>query len=145
MIVPAGTISVTYGASQTFTIQPNTGYRAMVSVDGAAPVALPGNSYTFTNVTSPHTIAVRFMRYYKITAKAGAHGSISPSGVVNVDSGANQTFTITPDKDYTVKKILIDGKALNTQDRSYTFENVKATHRIKVTFKRWRFRGSGAG
>ena len=54
-------------------------------------------SYTFTNVTADHTIAASFaIDTYTITASAGANGSISPSGAMTVNYGANQTFTITP-------------------------------------------------
>jgi len=34
---------------------------------------------------------------HTITASAGSNGAISPSGVVTVNDGANQQFTITPD------------------------------------------------
>ena len=69
---------------------------ADVLVDGVSVGAV--TSYTFTNVTANHTIAASFaIDTYTITASAGANGTISPSGHVTVNYGANQTFTITPD------------------------------------------------
>jgi len=71
--------------------------------------------------------------YYTIEATAGAGGSISPSGSVNVREGGDQTFTITPDKGYAVSNVKIDGKSIGAV-KSYTFENVSRTHTIEVIF-----------
>ena len=71
--------------------------------------------------------------YYTIKATAGAGGSISPSGDVSVREGADQTFTITPDKGYAVANVKIDGKSIGAV-KSYTFENVSRTHTIEVIF-----------
>ena len=71
--------------------------------------------------------------YYTIKATAGAGGSISPSGNVSVREGRDQTFTITPDKDYAVANVKIDGKSIGAV-KSYTFDNVRRTHTIEVIF-----------
>ena len=71
--------------------------------------------------------------YYTIKATAGAGGSISPSGNVSVREGRDQTFTITPDKGYAVANVKIDGKSIGAV-KSYTFENVRRTHTIEVSF-----------
>ena len=71
--------------------------------------------------------------YYTIKATAGTGGSISPSGNVSVREGADQTFTITPDKGYAVANVKIDGKSIGAV-KSYTFENVRRTHTIEVIF-----------
>ena len=71
--------------------------------------------------------------YYTIKATAGAGGSISPSGNVSVREGRDQTFTITPDKDYAVANVKIDGKSIGAV-KSYTFENVRRPHTIEVIF-----------
>ena len=70
---------------------------------------------------------------YTIKAVAGTGGSISPSGNVSVREGRDQTFTITPDKDYAVANVKIDGKSIGAV-KSYTFENVRRTHTIEVIF-----------
>ena len=71
--------------------------------------------------------------YYTIKATAGAGGSISPSGNVSVREGTDQTFTITPDQGYAVSNVKIDGKSIGTV-KSYTFENVKKSHTIEISF-----------
>ena len=70
---------------------------------------------------------------YTITASAGSNGSISPSGSVTVNQGANQTFTITPNSGYTVSSVLVDGTSVGAVT-NYTFSNVQAAHSISVTF-----------
>ncbi len=60
-ISPLGTVSVASGSGKTFTITPNSGYAVYnVAIDGRSVGAV--NSYTFTNVTSNHTIAASFAK-----------------------------------------------------------------------------------
>lgn len=70
---------------------------------------------------------------YTIKASAGANGSISPAGWCSVVENGNQTFTFTPDKGYTVAKVLVDGKSVGAV-KSYTFKNVTKDHTIEVIF-----------
>ena len=52
---------------------------------------------TYTITTAPVT--------HTITASAGAYGSISPSGMLTLNHGSNQTFTITPNANYHVADV----------------------------------------
>lgn len=70
---------------------------------------------------------------YRITALAGAGGSISPSGSVSVIKGTSKTFTITPDDGYTVSDVLVDGTSVGAVS-SYTFSDVTAAHTISAVF-----------
>ncbi|MCX5909655.1 MAG: hypothetical protein NTY64_21400, partial [Deltaproteobacteria bacterium] len=59
-IIPSGDVAVAVGASQTFTITPNAGFRiAEVKVDEVSAGAI--SSKTFTNVMSNHVIAASFV------------------------------------------------------------------------------------
>ena len=69
-----------------------------------------------------------------ITATAGANGSISPNGNVEVVEGADQTFTIMANDGYEIESLKVDGAAVSTAP-SYTFTNVTEAHTIEVTFK----------
>ena len=61
-IIPSGSLTVPYGADQSYTITPNTGYQvADVLVDGSSVGAV--TSYTFTHVTENHTIEATFTDY----------------------------------------------------------------------------------
>ena len=130
-ISPPGPVTVNSGASQTFTISPNTGYQvADVLVDGADQGAI--TSYTFSNVTATHTISATFaIDTYTITATAGSNGSISPTNAT-VNYGGSQTFTISPNTGY-YADVMVDG-ADQGAITSYTFNNVTATHTISATF-----------
>jgi len=58
-IDPAGSVTVEYGSSQSFTITPETGcHVADVLVDGVSVGAV--SAYTFENVTAGHTIRANF-------------------------------------------------------------------------------------
>jgi Chitobiase/beta-hexosaminidase C-terminal domain/Divergent InlB B-repeat domain len=135
--ITPGNLSVTNNASQTFTITPALGYAiADVVVDGTSVNKV--TSYTFNSVTAPHSISASFVQTpsLTITATAGPNGSISPSGDVSVLSGANQTFTFTPDTTpvlYRVSTVTVDG-APQPLGLNYTFRNVTANHKIEVTF-----------
>lgn len=74
-----------------------------------------------------------FSQLRRITASAGANGSISPSGNVLVTNGTNQTFTITPAAGFQVNKVLVDGRSVGAVT-SYTFTNVRANHTIAASF-----------
>ena len=132
-ISPAGAVTVNSGANQTFTITPNSGYQiSEITVDGTSVGAVP--SYTFSNVTANHTISAAFTAItYTITATAGSGGAISPTGAVAVNSGANQTFTITPNSGYQISAVTVDGASVGAVT-SYTFSNVTANHTISASF-----------
>ena len=97
-------MTVGRAGSQTFTITPNAGFRtATVLVDGVNnPTAVSTGTYTFTNVTAPHTISVTFSQSQAtITSSAGTGGTISPNGAQTVAIDGSQTYTITPNNGYT--------------------------------------------
>jgi uncharacterized repeat protein (TIGR02543 family) len=71
---------------------------------------------------------------YTIAASAGVNGTISPSGTVSVNAGANQTFIISPNGGYVVDVVKIDGAGVGAVP-SYTFSNVTANHTITAAFK----------
>ncbi|MGB9808512.1 MAG: hypothetical protein ACPLSA_00505, partial [Caldanaerobacter sp.] len=71
---------------------------------------------------------------YKITAKAGLNGSITPSGDIQVKEKSSKTFVIKPDDGYTIKDVIVDGKSVGAVS-TYTFENVTSDHTIEATFE----------
>lgn len=143
-INPSGTVTVTAGSSQTFSITPNGGYHIEdVLVDGTSVGAV--SSYTFSNVQGNHTIHAVFdsngggsvtTPRYIIEAEAGQGGEISPDGRVRVARGSDKTFTITPDKGYRIADVLVDGRSIGVVSR-YTFENVRSDHTIEVIFEKY--------
>jgi hypothetical protein len=71
---------------------------------------------------------------HTITATAGAGGTISPSGDVEVIDGQDQTFSINPAFGYTVASVTVDGTPEAEPGTSYTFPNVTGPHTIAATF-----------
>jgi hypothetical protein len=74
------------------------------------------------------------IKTYTITATAGAGGSISPSGNVKVNQGADKIFTITPNAGYQIADVKVDNVSKGAIS-TYTFTNVTANHTISATFK----------
>ena len=77
---------------------------------------------------------------YIITVTAGENGTVAPygnQGKVTVKSGDDQSFAITPDKDYIIDKVMADGKDVTSEvkDNTYTFAKVSGEHTLEVTFK----------
>ncbi len=137
-ISPSGNFFQPQGASQPFTITPASGYViSNVTVDGTSVGAV--SSYTLSDITASHTVSATFAAQtpttssYTISATAGSNGSISPSGSVGVNSGASQTFAITPASGCKVAAVLVDGASVGAVS-SYTFSDVTANHTISATF-----------
>ena len=144
-ITPSGAVSVEEGQDMEFTITADENYRILsVLVDGAEAINdVVAGVYTFTNVTANHTIDVTFVSEtaitYTITASAGEHGTITPSGALSVVEGEDQSFVITPDTDYRIDVLTVDGNVVTLTDEecagyTYTFTSVYGGHTINVTF-----------
>ena len=73
------------------------------------------------------------VRTYAITASAGTGGSISPSGSVSVNHGSSQSFTITPDVNYTIGDVVVDGSSAGAVT-SFSLTNVSGNHTISASF-----------
>ena len=138
-ISPSGDIVVDYGSNKTFLIAANPGFEILdVKVDDVSQGAI--STYTFTNVTGPHTILATFkVQTFVITATAGLHGTINPSGAQTVNYGESKTFTIVPDPGYVVLDVKVDDVSQGAI-LSYTFSNVTANHKIDATFAKQMFK-----
>ncbi len=92
-ISPLGDTTVTPGTSQTYTISPNSGFQLdKILVDGVAKAPTAANSYTFTNVTAAHTIAVTF----KVAAPAKSTITVAVSGTLRAGKTATLKGTLKP-------------------------------------------------
>jgi uncharacterized repeat protein (TIGR02543 family) len=132
-ISPSGTARVASGANQTYTIKANAGYQVTdVLVDGSSVGAV--GTYTFSNVTTPHTISASFAQNpsFTITVAPGANGSMTP-GTTSVVQGTSQTFAIAAASGYAIGNVTVDGTSKGVMT-SWTFTNVQAAHTIAATF-----------
>lgn len=71
---------------------------------------------------------------YNIVVTAGKGGSVDPRGTVSVQEDGDITFTFTPDPDYEVREVKVDGKDIGAVP-SYTFTKVRGDHTIYVVFR----------
>lgn len=127
---------VKYGESQTFYILSDLGYVIEdVKVDNLSVGAV--DTYTFTRVTSSHSISATFRQervYYTISATASIGGTITPAGDLQIAEGASITFLISPLNGYYLDDVMVDGESVGRK-YEYTFENVSQDHTISVSFK----------
>jgi hypothetical protein len=131
-ITPSGVTAVNLYGSQTYTIKGSSGnIVSNVMVDGNS--IGPVNTYTFSNVTTNHTINAVFVSTYTITATAGTGGTISPAGTTTVGYWSNQAYVITPASGYYIANVLVDGVSQGSIS-TYTFSTVYANHTISATF-----------
>lgn len=116
----------------TTTVEANKEYKwryTPVTTDAVNYAPLTGTIVVYPVSTG----IVIYSPCYTIKATAGANGTISPAGWCSVVENGSQTFTFTPDKGYTVAKVLVDGKSVGAV-KSYTFKDVTKDHTIEVIF-----------
>lgn len=127
-----GTVKLAYVDASGKEVIPNMAVTGETIIR-ASGVTAPNGNYTL--VFTDGKLAVSVRPYYTITATAGIHGSISPSGSVSVIHGGSQSFTITPNTGYAIANVRIDGVSIGAV-RYYTFENVTSSHTIEAVFMR---------
>jgi uncharacterized repeat protein (TIGR02543 family) len=133
-ITPSGAVTVVHGSTASFTITPDIGHHIdSVLIDGVNAGVL--TSHAFTSVAGNHTIVAYFsINSYAISATAGNHGQIDPTGVVHVVHGDDQHFGFVPDVGYHVDSVIVDGALQPDSTNGFTFENVTDSHTIHVSF-----------
>ena len=125
-----GDIKLAYVDANGTEITPDTTKVGKVIIR-ASGLTAPNGNYTVVFVDGTLTIDERPV--YTIKATAGIHGSITPSGDVDVLHGGSHTFTIAANRGYAISNVKIDGVSIGAV-KSYTFENVTGNHTIEVTF-----------
>jgi PKD repeat protein len=73
---------------------------------------------------------------YTISAAASPGGTISPSGTLILDEGANQTFIISPDAGYFLDTLTDNGEDKSSEiiEVQYVLNDIRADHEIVATF-----------
>ena len=119
----------TAGAVVTLTVTPD----ANSTFAGWSGACAGSGSCTVTMSDAKNVGAIFNLRSYTITATAGNGGSIGPSGTVSVNYGGSQSYTITPNTNYTIGSVVVDGVSAGAVT-SYSFTNVTGNHSINVSF-----------
>lgn len=114
--------------------------RLLVDGESTSPDA-DGSSVTLKNIQGPHDIQVSFKEIpaFMITADV-KNGQVSDE-VSRVYRDENYTVSFSPDKDYELTEVYVDGEKLENlpKDGTYTFENVTTHHDLQVVYQ-WKYR-----
>ncbi|MEK7263636.1 MAG: T9SS type A sorting domain-containing protein, partial [Bacteroidota bacterium] len=134
IIDPDGDTDGEFNSDITFEFIPDEGYHVdSIFVDDE--YAGNDDSYTFENLNDDHSIYVTFtINVYTLTASAGAHGMIEPSGDILLEHGESQDITITADEGYHVSDVLLDGELSLGAITEYSFEEITSNHTLTATF-----------
>ena len=100
----------------------------------ATPGARTSTSAEATGLTAFGDFQLGEILTHTITASAESGVTITPSGSVTVNHGADQTFNISADACHYVEAVIVDGAggASLTTDSSYVFANVQADHNLQI-------------
>ena len=71
---------------------------------------------------------------YSITAVSAINGLIEPSGKLYIPRNESITFTISPDIEYSVYDLIVDGVSVGAS-KSFTFSSINANHSISTQYK----------
>ncbi len=100
-IEPSGDVTLGYGATQTFVVTPDEGYKVHACLVDGATVTIDRN-YTFAHVTTDHAISVTFMRSSALltlaTAGDGAGKAACSADAPSFATGTVVAISAVPDR-----------------------------------------------
>lgn len=101
-ISPSTPQTVTYGATQEFTVTANTGYTLSNIVGGSCPAgSWSGNTYTTGPITTSCSVSFSAtLQSFTVSASGDAHVSVAPPSQ-SVNYGSTGMVTLTVDTGYT--------------------------------------------
>lgn len=70
-----------------------------------------------------------------ITSSANSNGIILPFGVLDINLGSDQSYSIYPNVDYYIWDVYVDGISVGATS-NYLFENITNSHTIEVFFSK---------
>lgn len=141
MISPTN-VAVNGGATQTFTIVPNSGFAIDYVTDNTMDVtaSVVNNSYTLNNISANHDIYVAFVQSgtptntYTVAASSDGNATVTPANTT-VNAGDNLTINITPNAGYLIQTVTDNGADVTAQvsNNAYNINNINENHLVYVT------------
>jgi TRAP-type C4-dicarboxylate transport system substrate-binding protein len=128
-----GNIQVVFDTTNVKTVTSDSN-GSFASTNFSVPLVATGtHTVTVTDSDDNTAVASLTTTSLSIEAGAGANGSIFPSGIIQVDPGAAQTFSIQANPGYAIYNVDIDGHSIGIVS-SYTFSNIDRNHTITASF-----------
>ncbi len=135
-ISPSGTTTLVKGDSKTFSITPSSGYKIFsVKVDGAPVGAV--SSYTFSSITSGHTISAEFASNASVSVGGAALGD-GGSGTLKSGNATKSGYGVTANVSVAASYV-----SDVTVTASYNFTSVK-TVSLENVGGAWQFPVNGS-
>lgn len=134
--VTQGTHSVKHGSNLEISIVPSSGYEiATITLDGESVEVTnkQTQSVILSGVSGEHSIAVTFSAvivYHKVTVSVGLGGSATNSGINQVVSGEAFSTVFTPEANYVLTAILVNGEAIDLDASGVTKSGDTYTYAI---------------
>jgi uncharacterized repeat protein (TIGR02543 family) len=125
-----GKTTYNYGENVKLTATPATDYHF---VNWSGDVSGTDNPQNITMDSDKNITANFEISTFTILAIANENGTITPSGNIMVNYGADRLFLITPDNGYHVLSIFVDSIKVDST-LSYTFRDVTSNHSIFASF-----------
>lgn len=145
-VSPNGTTTVTEGDSLSILITPDTGYHIKNIIINNTPLSQVEldkilDSIIIENIYENKDVFVEFeINQYSINSTPSINGNINiKNDSVNYGSSTNITFT--PDKNYCLSQLIIDGEIISEEDlldieaNGYTFSEITSDHTIEAVFE----------
>jgi hypothetical protein len=137
VIDPEGNLAVEKNDQKVFHILPDDGFEIeQLLVDGI--VVKQTETFTFTDITSNHSIAASFQaKQFIVHTESGPNGRLEPQGDIVVDWGDKAIIIVEPASNYAVDQVLLDNQPVTlTAGYYYTLTDIHANHNFSATFKR---------
>ncbi|MEQ1747981.1 MAG: hypothetical protein ABL974_01055 [Prosthecobacter sp.] len=137
-ILPAGSKVLPMAGGQVYTINPTLGYKIDNLIVDGKTVADTDGSFGFTNVIINHTISAKFsLTTHVVNTSSPPAGTLLPAGPLNILSGKDQTFTVTPPAG-SKAGIRVNG-VLKAQKPgggplTYVLKNIRRNYQVEAVF-----------
>jgi len=132
-----GTISCPGTCSDTFTIGTEVTLTATPAENNAfnnwIGTSCGSELVCYLELTGDLSIGAVFNSACSVTATAGVGGSVSPAGTTTLPCGTDQTIIITPDDNYAIVSLTVDGQEISIVSL-YVFESVSGDHTLHAEF-----------
>jgi hypothetical protein len=110
----------------------NSGFNGFAPTN-VTPYDLGGNARIAQLTVDKGAYEFQGIDFFDLQASSGPNGSISPSGVIRTNQGADVAFVILPAAYYHVADVITNGTSVGAVT-NFTWQNVSAPGTIKVSF-----------